>query len=531
MSHVSKITAERNQKALLDLAMLPGNDVCADCKAKTPRWASYNLGIFICMTCASIHRKIGTHVTKVKSLTMDSWTKEQVEHMKEMGNIKSNAIYNPNELRHPPPPNMIDSERDSDLEKYIRSKYEYKSFFDRSALVASKLGPSRSVSNRLSTFSAAHSETKAPESLSSQPSARPSSIAVTNPASSSSTTQSIPHVQQSAAAPSNPAVVTARAPFRSVSQPGPAQPSVQPPISQPQVPSNNPTWNDLISLQTPFSNASLPLQYTSGSFNSPSASTSLPVSMQSSALTQPNGTNPYSNLAANPASALPSSFTQMAGISPGGFGRSMSLNSGLSAQAPMPTGLGFGPNLNGGIGASSLQQSNMPFNSTPMMTPTSTTPSPNPFAPQTLPQMQNMGGMGPNPGFGGMNGMSSQLQLQPNFTSQPFQQQQTYQSQMSAMQQPQMFQPQAVQYQAPMNTNPFTHQTQTPQLQTPFSSPQFGSTPSPMMGIQGLPQMQPMQQQQQSQQAFGGANQFTSWVQGPSQNGFNGQQQQQWGGM
>ncbi|CAL1709560.1 unnamed protein product [Somion occarium] len=370
MSHVSKITAERNQKALLDLAMLPGNDVCADCKAKTPRWASYNLGIFICMTCASIHRKIGTHVTKVKSLTMDSWTKEQVEHMKEMGNIKSNAIYNPNELRHPPPPNMIDSERDSDLEKYIRSKYEYKSFFDRSALVASKLGPSRSVSNRLSTFSAAHSETKAPESLSSQPSARPSSIAVTNPASSSSTTQSIPHVQQSAAAPSNPAVVTARAPFRSVSQPGPAQPSVQPPISQPQVPSNNPTWNDLISLQTPFSNASLPLQYTSGSFNSPSASTSLPVSMQSSALTQPNGTNPYSNLAANPASALPSSFTQMAGISPGGFGRSMSLNSGLSAQAPMPTGLGFGPNLNGGIGASSLQQSNMPFNSTPMMTPT-----------------------------------------------------------------------------------------------------------------------------------------------------------------
>ena len=55
-----------------------------------------------------------------KSLTLDSWTKEQVEVMKENGNIKSNALYNPDEIKNPPPTNMIDSERDSDLEKYIR---------------------------------------------------------------------------------------------------------------------------------------------------------------------------------------------------------------------------------------------------------------------------------------------------------------------------------------------------------------------------------------------------------------------------
>lgn len=42
--------------------------------------------------------------------------------MKEMGNLKSNAIYNPNEMRNPPPTNMIEQERDSDLEKYIRGK-------------------------------------------------------------------------------------------------------------------------------------------------------------------------------------------------------------------------------------------------------------------------------------------------------------------------------------------------------------------------------------------------------------------------
>jgi hypothetical protein len=40
--------------------------------------------------------------------------------MKEKGNTKSNAYFNPNEVKHPPPTNMIEQERDSDLEKYIR---------------------------------------------------------------------------------------------------------------------------------------------------------------------------------------------------------------------------------------------------------------------------------------------------------------------------------------------------------------------------------------------------------------------------
>jgi hypothetical protein len=37
------------------------------------------LGVFLCMRCAAIHRKLGTHISKVKSLSMDSWSNEQVE--------------------------------------------------------------------------------------------------------------------------------------------------------------------------------------------------------------------------------------------------------------------------------------------------------------------------------------------------------------------------------------------------------------------------------------------------------------------
>ncbi|KAJ7672543.1 hypothetical protein DFH06DRAFT_95022 [Mycena polygramma] len=245
---LNKITIERNQKILLDLVAQPGNDVCADCKVKNPRWASHSLGIFICVSCASVHRKIGTHVTKVKSLTMDSWTKEQTENMKNNGNIKSNHFYNPNETRHPPPPNLMDGERDSEMEQFIRSKYEYKSFVDRSALVASKLGPSRSAS--------------------SVP-ARPAS-STAGSAPSASKPPSAPPLRSSTTLPE-----AKPPPPRTFSQPVPPTPPRQPqasqPIPLPQQQQQQPpqqaggVWNDLVSLQAPASSSSLPLQFQASS--------------------------------------------------------------------------------------------------------------------------------------------------------------------------------------------------------------------------------------------------------------------------
>lgn len=42
--------------------------------------------------------------------------------MRQMGNVKSNQLFNPDEVRNPPPTNMVDSERDSELEKFIRGR-------------------------------------------------------------------------------------------------------------------------------------------------------------------------------------------------------------------------------------------------------------------------------------------------------------------------------------------------------------------------------------------------------------------------
>ncbi|OAD04281.1 hypothetical protein MUCCIDRAFT_35872 [Mucor lusitanicus CBS 277.49] len=75
----SKSVQDRHERMLNEIVKQPGNEHCADCGSKNPRWASYSLGVFLCIRCAGIHRKMGTHISKVKSITMDQWTSEQIE--------------------------------------------------------------------------------------------------------------------------------------------------------------------------------------------------------------------------------------------------------------------------------------------------------------------------------------------------------------------------------------------------------------------------------------------------------------------
>lgn len=85
------VTMEENARhlaALEQLMRLPENGTCADCQkagAARPTWASINLGVFICMSCAGIHRGLGVHISKVRSCKLDTWLPEEVAFMRSIG--------------------------------------------------------------------------------------------------------------------------------------------------------------------------------------------------------------------------------------------------------------------------------------------------------------------------------------------------------------------------------------------------------------------------------------------------------------
>jgi GAF domain-containing protein len=76
-----------------DLRQLPGNSVCADCGAPSPGWASLNLGTLICIECSGIHRQLGSHITKVRSLDLDSWSDSHLALLKAVGNSMANSVW------------------------------------------------------------------------------------------------------------------------------------------------------------------------------------------------------------------------------------------------------------------------------------------------------------------------------------------------------------------------------------------------------------------------------------------------------
>ena len=89
---------EDNPSKLLDQIRSndQGNSFCADCGSTSKvEWVSLNLGILLCIECGGIHRSLGTHVSKIRSLTLDiySFTNDIVELLLLVGNRVSNMIW------------------------------------------------------------------------------------------------------------------------------------------------------------------------------------------------------------------------------------------------------------------------------------------------------------------------------------------------------------------------------------------------------------------------------------------------------
>ncbi|KAG7505088.1 arf-GAP with dual PH domain-containing protein 2-like [Solea senegalensis] len=114
---------EKNKRILLELVKEPHNSRCADCGAPDPDWASYKLGVFVCLNCSGVHRSLSS---RVKSIKLDFWEDELVEFMKSSGNASAKVMYE----RAVPPYYYRPKENDHAVlrEQWIRAKYERTEF-------------------------------------------------------------------------------------------------------------------------------------------------------------------------------------------------------------------------------------------------------------------------------------------------------------------------------------------------------------------------------------------------------------------
>lgn len=130
---MSRRYGKSHERELIDIVNNRNNlNKCGECGSDYPTWALWNLGILLCGRCANIHKKIlssghprGGPISKVKSLTLETWTDDQIELLRRVGNKKAKQKWNPKRVPFP-----HDDDDDFPIEEYLRDKYVFRKFRD-----------------------------------------------------------------------------------------------------------------------------------------------------------------------------------------------------------------------------------------------------------------------------------------------------------------------------------------------------------------------------------------------------------------
>ena len=139
MAH-DPIMRQLQQAAELD------NTACVDCAAPTPDWCSINTGALLCVRCAGVHRALGVHVSKVRSVTLDRWTAVNVAMVACLGNAVVNKLWcSAGDAGTKP---CLDSDRAA-REQYIRRKWAERDFALQPQLLPSFMPCASSLSLHL----------------------------------------------------------------------------------------------------------------------------------------------------------------------------------------------------------------------------------------------------------------------------------------------------------------------------------------------------------------------------------------------
>mmetsp|Transcript_22058 Transcript_22058/g.32847 ORF Transcript_22058/g.32847 Transcript_22058/m.32847 type:complete len:869 (-) Transcript_22058:3744-6350(-) len=110
--------------------ILTSNPICADCNAEDPDWASLNLGVLVCIQCSGVHRSLGVHVSKVRSLKLDSVTQSEAKLLLALGNERVNRIWEAGVALQQGWRKPDQSSTRQLKENWIKGKYQWKGFLE-----------------------------------------------------------------------------------------------------------------------------------------------------------------------------------------------------------------------------------------------------------------------------------------------------------------------------------------------------------------------------------------------------------------
>ncbi len=129
-THKRSLQAQRQEQLTAaeidEIKAVEGNTLCADCEMKRPSWAVLNLGALVCIECSGVHRSLGSHVSRVRSLELDLWTSFEIELLKRIGNYNVNSIYT--DKTNPESRKLSIKATRAERMDYIKNKYEYKRY-------------------------------------------------------------------------------------------------------------------------------------------------------------------------------------------------------------------------------------------------------------------------------------------------------------------------------------------------------------------------------------------------------------------